>query len=115
MDVTLDEDFVNFESVSRTCASSPHAVGADEELILLDSEVSRRERSILENDTVGRRPANSTSAFFCWLLVIFKAVLSGSSVGPKSDKTATPLTLLKEAEGKRGMFLKSDLGRTSEV
>lgn len=47
MDVTLDEDFVNFESVSRTCASSPHAVGADEELILLDSEVSRRERSIL--------------------------------------------------------------------
>ncbi|KAK6621310.1 hypothetical protein RUM43_011616 [Polyplax serrata] len=86
MDVTLDEDFVNFESVSHTCASSPHAVGADEELILLDSEVSRRERSIL-----------------------------GSSVGPKSDKTATPLTLLKEAERKRGIFLKSDLGRTSEV
>lgn len=44
MDATLDEDFVNFESVSQTCASNPVVSGADEELSLLDSEVTQRER-----------------------------------------------------------------------
>lgn len=40
MDATLDEDFVNFESVSQICSNSI----VSDELSLLDNEVSQREK-----------------------------------------------------------------------
>ncbi|EEB13265.1 hypothetical protein Phum_PHUM231410 [Pediculus humanus corporis] len=46
METILDEDFINFESVSQLCTSIPLISGSDEEISILDDEINQREQII---------------------------------------------------------------------